>query len=64
MKLPYRITTTDRRRFRTSHGLTSCRRAAIIDAYDTAGNQHVIHTSDICKHSAGHLQANGTPLRP
>lgn len=55
MNLLFRITTTDRRRFRTSHGLISCRRSLVIDAYDKAGNQHFVYTSTIYKHSAGRL---------
>lgn len=57
MSLPYRITTRTGNRYRTSHGLTSCRRAHVIDAYDRLGNQTIIYVEDIRKHSAGKLNS-------
>lgn len=55
MSLPFRITTRTGNRYRTAHGLTSCRRALAIDAYDRLGNQTIIYVADIKKHSAGKL---------
>lgn len=64
MNLPYRITTRTGNRYRTSHGLTSCRRAHIIDAYDRMGNQTIIYVEDIRKHSAGKLNRPATDPKP
>ncbi|RYC70083.1 hypothetical protein [Spirosoma sordidisoli] len=53
--LPYSITTAMGQKYRTSHGLTSCRRAYVIDCYDRQGNQHIVLTSRIRSHSSGSL---------
>ena len=53
--LPYKIVTATKRKYRTAHGLTSCRRMKQIDAYDGDGSQHSVFTADITSHSQGEL---------
>ena len=51
--LPYWITTRSGRKYRTAYGLRICRNAKLIDAWDSKGNQHLVHVADVKKHSAG-----------
>lgn len=53
--LPHRVTTRTGQKYKTSHGLNSCRRSPVIDVYDRHGNQSRIFTASITKHSAGSL---------
>lgn len=53
--LPFWITTSTGEKYRTAHGLTSCRRSQVIDAYDRYGNHTRISVTSIAKHSAGKL---------
>lgn len=53
--LPFWITTTDGRKLRTAHGLTSIRKGSVIDAYDKNGDQIRLTKISIKAHSAGPL---------
>lgn len=53
--LPFWITTTQGYKYKTSHGLASCRRSNIIEVYDRHGSQTKITVSSIAKHSAGKI---------